>query len=102
MGRSQSQLQSILEDLNPTGKVYFQPPNGTQMVYPAIVYARDYRVTIFANNRPYIGTKRYQVTIIDRDPNSNIPELVAALPLCTFTRFFANAGLNHDIYDLYF
>lgn len=102
MGRPRSDLHSLLVSLNPTGKVYFQPPNGMQMVYPAIVYKRDYRVTQFANNKPYIGTKRYQVTIIDQNPDSGIPELVAALPKCAFSRFFATEGLNHDVYDLYF
>lgn len=103
MGRSRTQLQSLLETfIPPTGKVYFQPPNGTIMKYPAIVYKRDYRVTEFANNKAYHSTKRYQVTIIDRDPDSEIPEKIAALPMCTFSRFFAVDNLNHDIYDLYF
>lgn len=97
------QLQTLLKDLvGPTGFVYFQPPDGTQMKYPAIVYKRDYRETTFADNTPYQSTKRYQVTIIDRDPDSEIPDKVAALPMCTFSRHFAVDYLNHDIYDLYF
>lgn len=105
MGRPRTQLQTLLESFIPSGsggKVYFQPPNGTLMKYPAIVYKRDYRVTQHANNAAYLSTKRYQVTIIDRNPDSGIPELVAALPMCTFSRFFAVDNLNHDIYDLYF
>lgn len=102
MGRPRSDLHTLLVGFNPTGKVYFQPPNGLSMIYPAIVYNRDYRRTLFADNKPYIGTKRYQVTIIDQDPDSGIPELIAALPLCIFSRFFATEGLNHDVYDLYF
>lgn len=96
-------LQSLLESfVGSTGKVYFQPPEGIAMVYPAIVYKRDYADTKFAGNKPYLNTKRYQVTVIDRDPDSEIPGKVAALPMCTFSRFFAVDYLNHDIFDLYF
>lgn len=105
MGRPRTHLQTLLESFIPSGsggKVYFQPPNGTLMKYPAIVYKRDYRVTQSANNGAYLSTKRYQVTIIDRNPDSDIPEKVAALPMCAFSRFFAVDNLNHDIYDLYF
>lgn len=72
------------------------------MEYPCIVYKRDARNTQFADNRPYRSKKRYQVTIIDQDPDSDIPEKVAALPLCSFSRFFTAGNLNHDVYTLYF
>lgn len=101
MGR-RLDLQTLLESLNPTGKVYFQPPAGVKMVYPAIVYQRDYREVQHANNLPYIQTKRYQVTVIDRDPDSDIPDKIGQLPLCSYERFFVADNLNHDIFDLYF
>lgn len=72
------------------------------MVYPAIVYKRDNAVTNFANDKPYKYVKRYQVTVIDRDPDSLIPARVAALPMCIFDRFYAADQLNHDVYNLYF
>lgn len=72
------------------------------MEYPCIVYARDYALTRFAGNLPYTRTKRYQVTVIDRDPDSDIPDRVASLPMCTFNRFFTSENLNHDVFNLYF
>lgn len=72
------------------------------MVYPAIVYERDFLDTQHADNAPYRQKKRYQVTIIDRDPDSPYPDAVAKLPLCTFVRHFKADNLNHDIYSLYF
>lgn len=96
-------LQSLLEGLVPDGgKVYFQPPTNTQMVYPCIVYKRDNVETLFADNNPYRSTKRYQVTIIDRNPDSTISDKVAALPLCAFDRFYTADNLNHDVYNLFF
>lgn len=99
----QSQIQSFLKELVGAGvKVYFQPPANVQMVYPCIVYQRDYAVTQFADNKPYSHKKRYQVTIIDEDPNSEIPGKIADLPLSSFNRFFPVDNLNHDIYNVYF
>lgn len=93
-------LQTLLEAFS--DNVYFQPPASVQMKYPCIVYNRDEAVTKFAGNAPYRYTKRYQVTIIDRNPDSDIPAKVAALPMCIFNRFFVADNLNHDVYNLYF
>jgi hypothetical protein len=95
-------LQSLLESLLSSDKVYFQPPATIKMVYPAIVYARDDENAAFADNAPYRRTKRYQVTVIDRNPDSDIPDKIAELPLCTFSRHFVVDNLNHDVFNLYF
>jgi hypothetical protein len=72
------------------------------MTYPAITYKRDYEKVVFANNLPYSRSKRYLVTVIDRDPDSPIPDLIAGLPMCQFDRAFPTEGLNHSVYVLYF
>lgn len=72
------------------------------MRYPAIVYQRDDADTNFAGNKPYLNVKRYQVTVMDRNPDSLIPDKIAGLPLCSFNRFFVADGLNHDVFTLYF
>lgn len=82
--------------------VYFQPPPNVQMQYPAIVYQRDLGDTKFAGNRPYSHTKRYQVTVIDPDVDSDLPDKVAMLPMTTRQRYFAADGLNHDVFVMYF
>jgi hypothetical protein len=97
----QLELQEILESLG-AAKVYFQPPANVAMEYPCIVYKRDNARTEFAGNLPYIRVQRYQVTIIARDPNSDIHLKVAKLPRCVYNRFFAANSLNHDVYILYF
>lgn len=94
------QLHQILKTLVPN--VYFQPPSNTIMKYPCIVYQRDYAETTFADNNPYRNTKRYQVTVIDTDPDSAIPDKVASLPMCVFQRFFAADNLNHDVFNIFF
>lgn len=95
-------LHEILVDILGSRNVYFQPPANVQMKYPAIVYARDYAQTSFADNSPYRFTKRYSVTYISRDPDSVVVDKIAMLPRCVYVRYYAADNLNHDIFNLYF
>lgn len=97
-----SELQSLLESILDSEHVYFQPPTNVALIYPCIIYKRDLTQTDFADNGPYKRMKRYQVTVIDRDPDSAIPEKVADLPLCIFIRFYTVDNLNHDVFNLFF
>lgn len=72
------------------------------MEYPCIVYHPDIPVTEYADDIPYARTKRYQVTVIDRNPDSIIPDKVAQLRLCKQGRYFPANNLNHFVFDLYF
>jgi hypothetical protein len=101
MGTRQ-ELQEVLEGLQEGVSVYFQPPANGQMSYPAIVYNRDYLSSQYADNFPYARTTRYMITVIDRDPDSLIPDKVAAMPLTVFDRHYTADNLNHDVYRMYF
>ena len=81
------ELQAVLTGILGSNNVYFQPPPTVQMEYPAIVYHRDYEQTDHADDIPYKRMKRYLVTVIDRDPDSGIPDKISALPLCVYDRF---------------
>lgn len=94
-------LQTLLEGALGSAYVYFQPPANVQMTYPCIVYQRDSSDAKFAGNAPYSYTQRYQVTVIDKNPDSDVVGKVALLPLCTYNRFFAADNLNHDVFNLY-
>lgn len=100
MAQSRLQLHELLLTLAPN--VYFQPPASVQMDYPCIVYKRDNADTQFASNKPYVYFKRYMVTVIDRDPDSDIPDMVAQQPMCLLNRNYAANGLHHDVFNLYF
>lgn len=71
------------------------------MNYPCIVYERDNASAKFADNIPYSFTQRYQVTLIDRSPDSDVIQKLAAFPLSSFSRHFATSGLNHDVFVIY-
>lgn len=100
MANSRLELQSLLEEL--AEHVYFQPPTNFQVEYPCVAYQQDSARSEFADDAPYRYEKRYAVTIIDRDPDSPIPDKVAALPMCTFNRFFIADNLNHHVFTLFF
>ena len=85
-----------------TPNVYFQPPPSVKLEYPCIIYKRDFEKAEFADNGPYKRRLRYQVTVIDRNPDSPLPPQIATLPLCVYDRFYTADNLNHDVYNLFF
>lgn len=100
MARLRTDLQIILETI--VDPVYFQPPNNAQIEYPCIIYKLDDHRADYADNGKYNSHKRYQVTVIDRNPDSELPDQVFELPTCEFDRFFTADGLNHWVYNLFF
>ena len=72
------------------------------MQYPCILYEREGSHTEHADNKKYQHIKRYQVTVIDRNPDSEIPDQVIELPLCSFDRYFPADNLNHWVFTLFF
>lgn len=95
------QLQTLLEGI--TDNVYFQPPESKKIEYPCIVYSRGtIGKTLFADNKPYHHQVRYTLTIIDKNPDSELPGKVAELPMCSFERHYTKDNLNHDIYNIYY
>ena len=95
------ELQERLETILGSENVYFEPPTGTQMTYPCIVYERDSMKTKFANNLPYSRMNRYLIKVIDRRPQGPVSEKVEELPTCVYVRSYVSDGLHHTLYNLY-
>lgn len=93
-------LHSLLEGL--TSNVYFQPPSNVQMQYPCIIYERDGTSADHANNKLYRHAKQYQITVVDRDPDTELSDKIEALPYASFERSFAADDLNHYVFSLFF
>lgn len=102
MSRSRLELHEVLCDILGSRNVYFQPPESLKLKYPCIVYDLSDIPTEKANNGTYLKYKRYTVTVIDEDPDSEIPEKVLALPYCSFDRPYKSDNLNHSVLTLYF
>lgn len=104
MGRRQDLNQILVElyDANVTPCVKYQPGPGITLTYPAIVYKLDDMPSIWANNLPYKWEHRYEVKIIDRDPESKLREKMIALPMCRFSQTYVVNNLHHFVFEIYY
>lgn len=99
---SRLELQTLLEELLESRNVYFQSPASVKMKYPAIVYGLEDIENTFANDGVYLSKRKYLVTVIDEDPDSEIVVKISQLPTCRFNRHFESDNLNHDVFTLHY
>lgn len=96
------QFHDILRGALGSSHVYFQPPASVTMKYPCIVYAWTSADTKFANNGLYATKRRYQVTVIDQNPDTAIPDRVMRIPFCSLSKSYTADNLNHYSFDIYY
>lgn len=98
--RARTDLSRILRGF--TSHVYFQPPTGTLLEYPCIIYKLSDIEAFHADNILYDLNSKYEVTYITRDPDDENRYNIAMLPMCSFDRSFVSDNLNHYVYTLYY
>lgn len=96
------ELQSLLETILGSKSVYFQPKPDFRMSYPCIRYSLATADKLNANNDPYSIQKAYSVIVLDRNPDSDIPNRILNLRMCTLEQVYVVDGLNHFVFNLYF
>ena len=96
------QLHELLKTILGSANVYFQPPSGHLMDYPCIRYERSNIRVKSADNMPYKLEKEYTITVIDANPDSDLPDTIVALPRAIFDRHFTSDNLNHDVFNILF
>jgi len=99
---NRNDLHEILTSILGSKNVYFRSPESIKMSYPAIRYIDSDPIVTYANNKKYGKRKCYILTIIDKNPDSEIPEKIEALPYTSFDRSYISDGLNHYVYKIYF
>lgn len=99
--RTRKDLSNKLRSIPGLNRVYYRPPS-EGMKYPCIKYDLDGYSTFFADNIKYINPKRWKITVIDENPDSEIPDKVNQLPYCSFDRSYQASGMNHWVFILYF
>lgn len=95
------ELQEIFSNAPGVAAAYFQPPGGTQMKFPCIVYEMSRESVVYGDNAPYHLRRGYTATAIDRDPDSQIPGYLSRMPMCRFDRHFVSDHLHHWVYTIY-
>lgn len=84
-----------------TEHVYYQPPVNVLMKYPCIRYSRNSIDNTFADDLVYLQDRSYEVTVIDRDPDSPLVDAISKMPTARFNRHYTTEGLNHDVFIIY-
>ena len=102
MSQRRVELQRMLESILGTRNVYFQPPTGTKLQYPCIVYHLDDADDVHAENRIYRRLYRYSLTYITKNPEDPMRDIIDDLQYCRFDRFFTSDNLNHFTYSIYY
>lgn len=98
---SRLKLQEEFEAILGSSNVYFQPP--ARMSYPCIKYSLAGMNIKRADNIIYKNMNRYEVVVIDYDPDSTIYlDILNHFKLCTFDRSYPSNNLNHFVLTLYF
>jgi hypothetical protein len=96
-------LQAILEAIiGGSNNVHFQPPASTHLSYPCILYKRSGIESQFGDNIPYFLSKEYTLTVIYKDPDSDLPDRIAKLPKCKSNQMFSVDNLYHAVFKIIF
>lgn len=95
------QLHRKLESLLGSRNVYFQPPNGTKLNYPCIVYNLASTNDVHAENKIYRRLYRYSLIYITKDPDDPKRDAIDDLQYCSFDRPVVNDNLYHYYYTIY-
>lgn len=86
-----------------SNNVYFQPPSGIKLVYPCVIYQKNGKRNRYGNDKLYLGTQQYSMTVIDRDPDSTIAdEIEKHFQYCSITGNYTMDNLNHASLTLYY
>ena len=98
--RNRLTLQSMLEEILGSKNVYFQPPTNAMMRYPAILYKLSDIDNTHANDGVYASQKSYEIIVVDKDPDSAIPDRVNQIQSANFVRPYVADNLNHWVFQI--
>lgn len=100
---SRLELDKLIRQILGSANVYFQPPESVKLKYPCVIYHQDDGRPEYANNGMYKFMKSYTVTVIDGNPDSEIPDRMREqLPYCRPGRWYAADNLNHWPFTIYY
>lgn len=80
--------------------VYYQPPSNVKMTYPCIRYEVSQGQNWYADNQKYHQWMDYQIMVISRDPDSDIPRNILELPYSHMENHYVAENLHHSVITL--
>lgn len=99
MAKSRNDLSTLLHTF--CSNVYFQPPTGTKIKYPCLIYDLVRTNVRYADNAPYALYDEYSLKYITRDPDDPVRNQIVGLPLCSNERVYISDNLYHHPFTLY-
>lgn len=97
------QLHEKFCDILGSRNVYFQPPETIKMKYPCIVYNEGSGKEIRSDNVIYIPINSYDVTVIFKDPDSDLPDKIhKAFTYIRKENPYTSDNLHHAPFYLYY
>ena len=98
-----SRLELHNELLKLIPNAYFQPPSNIQLIYPCIVYHKNSKDIMNANNGKYLSTQEYRLTLIEKKADSPLADAIEnSFNHCSITGYYVMDGLNHTTLNLYY
>lgn len=92
---------ATLEDGSPA--IYFQPPEKQKLKYPCLIYSYETDYFRHADNKSYFKCPQYELTVVDRNPDSDISDVIVGhFTYCRHNRQFTADNLRHDVIGLYY
>lgn len=101
MAKDRLELHEKLCEILGSRNCYFNPPTGLTMEFPCIRYTCEGINEKFADNQVYLKTRRYNLILIDYNPDSEIADRLYKLPYCHSGRFYVSNNLNHFPFEVY-
>ena len=96
-------LHAKLINILGSNNVYFQPPESLKMQYPCIRYNKVKPRENHADNKVYFKSNHYELTVIDTNPDTEIPERIQEeFECCSIDRYYNSSNLTHCALDLYY
>ena len=80
--------------------VYYQPPETIKMAYPCIIYTLSRDDLLHADDIAYNRKKRYSVMVVDKNPDSELPDILADMFHVKMERHFTADNLHHFVYTI--
>ena len=94
-------LQRTLVEVLGSKYVYFQPPESLKLNYPCIIYEEAKGASNRADDSLYLYRKAYYGVIVDKHPDSEIPDRVRYLHLCDVGKPYRSDNLYHWPFTIY-
>lgn len=102
MAKTRLSLHNLLLEQTGVEYCYYSPPSNLRMHYPCIIYELSGERNIFADDIPYVYARQWVITVIDQNPDSEIPAKLKQLRFCRFDRTFTSENLNHFVFTLFY